>query len=127
MDGMPHFLVEIHMADAGALELERAVRMLEAAQDRLLGSAAVPRPVIAGRSSEDGRLICLIEAADAASAWRTVGLALLPAWRIREVTAIVPGRLSGAGHPRSDAGPGPESELVQDVVDVGLDRPLGEE
>jgi hypothetical protein len=127
MGDMPHFLVEIHMADAGALELERAVRMLEAAQDRLLGVAGVARPVIAGRSAEDGLLICLIEAADPASARRTVGLALLPAWRIREVSAVVPRRLSGPCHPRSDADPGPEAELVEDVVDVGLDGPLGEE
>ena len=32
---MPHFLVEIDMSDAGEAELERAVRMLQAAQGRL--------------------------------------------------------------------------------------------
>ncbi len=37
MRTMPSFLIEVHMADAGVLELERAVRMLDAAQTRMRG------------------------------------------------------------------------------------------
>ena len=123
---MPNFLVEIHLSNAGEPELERAVRMLEAAQERL-GAGAAARPVIAGVSREDGRLICLIEAATPAAARRTVAVALLPSGRIREV-ARIPGSASlGARHPRRDAGPGAEAELVEDVGDVGLDGALREE
>ncbi len=124
---MPHFLVEVHITNAGDLELERAVRMLEDAQNRLRGQATVPRPIIAGISREDGRLICLIEATTLATARRTVAVALLPTGRIREIAHIPGSRLLGTRHPRGDAGPGAETELVEDVVDVRLDGPLGQE
>jgi len=124
---MPHYLVEVHMTNAGDLELERAVRMLEAAQNRLQEVATATRPIIAGISREDGRLICLIEATSLAAARRTVAVALLPPGRIREVAQITGSRLLGTRHPRSDAGPGAETELVEDVVDVRLDGTLGQE
>ena len=40
------FLIEVHMAGAGAQELTRAVRMLEGAQTRMLGSATVTRTTL---------------------------------------------------------------------------------
>lgn len=124
---MPHFLVEVHMTNAGDLELERAVRMLEAAQHRLQGETAVTRPIIAGISRGDGRLICLIEATTLAAARRTIAVALLPPGRIREVAHITGGRLLGTRDPRGDVDPGAETELVEDVVDVRLDGTLGQE
>jgi hypothetical protein len=124
---MPHFLVEVHITDAGELELERAVRMLEAAQDRLRGSATANRPIIAGISRSDGRLVCLIEATSLESARRTVALALLPPGRIREIEQITGRRLLGSGHPGGDVDPGAETELVEDVVDVGFHGPLADE
>lgn len=124
---MPHFLVEVHMTNPGDLELERAVRMLEAAQNRLQEGATVTRPIIAGISRGDGRLICLIEATTLAAARRTIAVALLPPGRIREVAHITGSRLLGTRHPRGDVDPGAETELVEDVVDVGLDSTLGQE
>jgi hypothetical protein len=124
---MPHFLVEVHMTNAGDLELERAVRMLEAAQDRMREPAKDMRPIIAGISRADGRLICLIEAATLAAARQTVAVALLPAGRIREITRITGSPLLGTGDPRGDADARAETELVENVVDVGLDGPLGQE
>ena len=59
---MPIFLIEIHMADAERRELERAVRMLDAASDPHARAAIVTRTIIAGLSREDGRLVCLVEA-----------------------------------------------------------------
>ncbi len=115
------------MTNAGDLELERAVRMLDVAQNRLREEAAVPHPVIAGISRQDGRLICLIEAATLAAARRTVAVALLPPGRIREIAHITGRRLLGARHPRGDADTGVEAELVEDVVDVRLHGPLGQE
>ncbi len=123
---MPHFLIEVHMSNADELELERAVRMLEAAQDRLRDGAGAP-PIIAGISRDDGRLLCLIEAANLAAARRTVAIALLPPGRIREVDQIAGSRLLDGGHPRGDADPGAHAELVEDVVDVRLDGPLRQE
>ena len=123
---MPHFLVEVQMSNANEPELERAVRMLETAQGRFRGGA-IDRPIIAGISRADGRLICLIEAATLASARRTVAVALLPPGRIREIAHITGSRLSGPGHPRGDVDPGAEAELVEDVVDMRLDGSLGQE
>lgn len=124
---MPHFLVEIHMSNAGDLEVERAVRMLEAAQVRLQHEATLTRPVIAGISPEDGRLICLIDAPTLAAARRTVAVALLPPGRIREIAHLTGSRLLGARDPRGDADAGAETQLVEDVVDVRLDGTLGQE
>lgn len=115
------------MADAGALELERAVRMLEAAQTRMRGTAMGTRTIITGLSREDGRLVCLIEATSLESARRVVSVALLPPGRIREITHLAGTPLLGSRYPRGDVDPGVESELVEDVVDVGLDGALGQE
>jgi hypothetical protein len=125
-DGMPHFLVEIHMSDAGELDLERAVRMLESAQQRVRDGSVAP-PVIAGISRDDGRLLCLIEAPTLASARRTVALALLPPGRIREIARITGGLSVGPRDPGGDVDPRAEPQLVEDVVDVRLDGPLGQE
>ena len=93
---MPTFLIEIHMADAGDRELERAVRMLNAAQTRMRGSGIVTRATIAGLSREDGRLVCLIEAPslerrDACWAWRSCpvgGSGRSPDSRARRYSAV---------------------------------------
>ena len=74
------------MADASELELERAVRMLDAAITRMPESTIATRTIIAGHSRDDGRLVCLIEAASLESARRLVSLALLPPGRLREIT-----------------------------------------
>jgi hypothetical protein len=122
-----YYLIEIHMADAGRPELERAVRMLEAAATRLRGSATVTRTILAGLRQEDGRLVCLIAATSLDSARRLVRAALLPPGRIREISQVAGTDLLGSRHPRGDVDPGVESELVEDVVDVGLDGALGQE
>ena len=127
MSTMATYLIEVHMADLGALELDRAVRMLVAAQSRMAGSTSVTRTIFGGLSREDGRLICLIETASLASARRMVGLALLPPARIREITEVVNEELFGGRHPGGDVHPGAEAQLVEDVVDVGLDGALGQE
>ena len=123
---MPTYLIEIHMGDVGEPELERAVRMLDAAHRRLQGSATGRRQAIAGVSREDGRLICLVEAPSHDEAQRLVDVALLPNARIREITELGGARLLGS-HPRGDVDPGVDTELVEDVVDVRLDGPLGQE
>jgi hypothetical protein len=115
------------MADAGAFELERATRMLVAAQSRMRGQATFARTLFVGLSREDGRLVYLVEAASLESARRMVSLALLPPGRIREITNLADAHLLGGRHPRGDADSGVEAELVEDVVDVGLDGPLGQE
>lgn len=114
------------MADAGEPEVERAMRMLAAAQARMRGAATVTHTLMAGLSRADARLVCLVEAASLESARRLVSLALLPPGRIREITHSA-GTLLLGGHPGGDADAGVESELVEDVVDVGLDGPLGQE
>ncbi len=127
MGAMPHFLVELHMRDAGQPELDRALGMLEAAQSRLRDRATVTRVIISGVSREDGRLVCLIEATSLEVARRLLSVALLPAGRVREITEIGSRPLLGSRHPGGDVDPGVESELVEDVVDVRLDGALGQE
>lgn len=114
------------MGDAGEPELERAVRMLNAAQIRLRGSSTVTRETIAGVSREDRRLVCLIEAPSLDAAQRLVRIALLPSARIREITHLAGADLL-SDHPRGDVHPGVEAKLVENVVDVSLDGPLGQE
>jgi hypothetical protein len=121
---MPIYLIEVHMADAGDLELERAVRMLDVAMTRMPKSTIVTRPIFSGHSRDDGRLVCLIEAASLESARRLVRLASLPPGRVREITRIAGTPLFGS-HPGGDANPGVDPELVEDVVDVSLDGALG--
>ncbi len=114
------------MADASELELERAVRMLDAAITRMPESTIATHTILAGHSRDDSRLVCLIEAASLESARRLVSLALLPPGRLREISRLAGTPLLGS-HPRSDADPGVDSELVEDVVHVGLDGALGQE
>src|SRR5918994_41944 len=114
---MPTFLIEIHMADAEHPEFDRAVRLLNAAQTRLLQAETNARTTIVGLSREDGRLVCLVDAPSLESARRLVGVALLPGGRIREITNLADLPLPGS-HPGSDARPGTEAELVEDVVDM---------
>ena len=123
---MPTFLIEIHLGDAEDREFDRAVRLLRAAQTRLLEAGTNTRTTIVGLSREDGRLVCLVDAPSLESARRLVGVALLPGGRIREITTVAEARLLGS-HPRSDARSGAEAELVEDVVDVRLDGALREE
>ena len=96
---MPTYLIEAHVADAGAFELERATRMLVAAQSRMRGQATFARTIFAGLSREDRRLVYLVEAAGLESARRMVTLALLPPGRIREITTLADAHLLGGGHP----------------------------
>src|SRR3954452_23912713 len=124
--GMPTYLIEIHMGDAGDRELELAVRMLTAAQARVDGSMAGARGVIAGVSRQDGRLVSLTDPPSLEAAHRLVGIALLPSARVREISRFAGAHLPGR-HPGRDVDPGVEAELVEDVVDVGLDGPLRQE
>ena len=124
---MPTYLIEVHLADAGELELERAMRMLVAAQSRMRRQGSFTRTKFAGLSRGDGRLVCLVEAASLESARRLLSLALLPPGRIREISDLADAHLLGSQYPRGDADPRAETELVEDVVDVGLDGPLGQE
>ena len=123
---MPIYLTEVHLATASEHELERAVRMLDAAMDRMPESLHPTRTVFAGHSREDGRLVCLIEAASIEAARRLVSLALLPPGRLREITQLSGPPLLGR-HPRGDPDRGADPEFVADVVDVSFDRSLGQE
>ena len=124
---VPHYLVEVYLKDAGARELGRAVRLLEAAQSRLRQGGPLPRLIASGLNREDSRLLCLIEASSPDSARRLVSVAQLPAGRLREITGLTGKRLLLARHPRGYVDPGVEAEFVEDVVDVGFDGALGKE
>jgi hypothetical protein len=124
---MPYFMVEIFMADAGQLVLERATWLLEAAQSRLGTAGMSTRTIVAGLSREDDRLLYLIEARSRDVVRRLFAVALLPDGRIREITLVGGGRLLLARDPGGDIDPGAEPQLVEDVVNVGLDGALGQE
>ncbi len=124
---MPYFMVEIFMADAGQLVLGRATWLLEAAQSRLGTAGMSTRTIVAGLSREDDRLLYLIEARNRDVVRRLFAVALLPDGRIREITLVGGGRLVLARDPGGDIDPGAEPQLVEDVVNVGLDGALGQE
>ncbi len=122
-----HFLVEIYMKDAAQHEVRRAVEMLAAARARAGGVASFTSTIKAGISREDDRLICLVEVSSLEAARRLLTVALLPAGRIREISPVAGIDLLGGRHPGGDVDPRVEPELVEDVVDVRLDGPLGQE
>ena len=115
------------MAVAGGPDLERASWMLEAANSRLLNAGMTTHTIVAGLTRDDDRLLYVIEAPSAETAQRLLAVAQLPAGRIGEITLIVRGRLLAGRHPGGDVDSGLESELVEDVVDVGFDGALGQE
>ena len=79
---VPHFLVEIHMAAAGQLELERATPACWMPHSPAWKGGMITRTIVAGLSREDDRLLYLIEAGGPTSARRLFAVALLPAGRI---------------------------------------------
>ena len=124
------FLVEIPLPQPEPAEVERARWTLWSAQSRLNGTGNPASAHVVSIASDNGRMVALIEAPTLAEVRQLVALALLPAARIRDVSSrlTVGGRFGiGAQHPGADLGPGAESELVEDVVDVGLDGALGDE
>ena len=130
METVRRFLLEIPIQEPYSVELERATLTLLAAESRLRREGTLAAALITASTSDSGRLVCLIEASTSRAARRLVALALLPAGRLREVSD----RLVGAGplgardpDPVPDLGSGAESELVEDVVDVGFDGSLGDE
>lgn len=129
---MRYFLVELPVHQPDRVEMARATRMLRAAGVRLSGSAMAARPLIPASINGYGRLVCLIEAPSVQALRRLVALALLPVGRIREISRPVPSRGPGAppeprSDPGADFGPRAEPELVEDVVDMGLDGSFGDE
>jgi hypothetical protein len=130
---MSYFLVEIPARQSDAVDLERAARTLVAAQSRLSDGAITVRPLVVGVTSDDGRLVCLIEAEAVEEVRSLVALALLPAGRIREVRHLaLPGGIcgpsdSGRPNPVANLAPRVDAELVQNVVDMGFHGSLGDE
>ena len=118
------FLVEISMPQLAEGDLELVARTLRAVQSRLSRRASAVRPLIVGFTKGDGRLVCLIDAPRAEAVRNMVALAFLPAGRICELSVL---DLAGGQDPSGDLGSGAEPQLVEDVVEVGLHGPLGEE
>jgi hypothetical protein len=130
---MSYFLVEIPVMQSNGVDIERAARTLASAQLRLSARAIAVRLHGAGVTSDDGRLVCLIETEAVEVVRSLVALALLPAGRIREVRLLaVPGvgcgpSAGGGPDPVADLAPGRETELVQGVVDVSFHGAFGDE
>lgn len=130
---MRRFLVGIHVPQADAAGLDRAMRTLWAADSRLSDDASTGRLVTVGIDGDDGRLSCVIEAPTIDAVRRLIALAFLSTGRVREAAAsglsgLVDATPRAGGHdPRGDLGPGIEPQLVEDVVDMGLDGALGDE
>ena len=126
------FLVEIPVPHSDAAGLARAARTLWTADLRSSGDVTTAR-LESVSVVEAGRLVCVIEASTIEAVRSLVALAFLSTGRIREAAAseisgLVDATPRGGGHdPRRDLRPGVEPQLVQDVVDVGLDRALGDE
>ena len=101
---MTCFLVEIPVSERDGVP--RVIRTLGAAQVRLSTGKRAVRLLIAGTTTADDRLVCVIEAQTADDVRDFVALAFLPAERLREVSAV---KLPGRQHPLGDLGSGTES------------------
>jgi hypothetical protein len=124
---MRWFLVHIAIPQSGGVDRDLVTQTLRAAQERLTGRAIGVRPFEARRSTTGG-LVILIEAASAEAVRGLVALAFLPAARIQEVIAVPQETPSARrADPGGDLRPRAQSQFVEDVVDVGLDGPLGDE
>jgi hypothetical protein len=123
---MRWFLVQIHVPHAGDKELERAMTTLRSARSRAPADALGRHPFVSGPPAA-ARLVVLIEASTAGVVRTLTALAFLPAPQIREILAVPVVGSVGGDDPFSDLGSGVETQLVEDVVDVGLDGSLGDE
>src|SRR4051812_32569836 len=124
------FLVEIPLPQPDPAELERARWTLWSAESRLSRSGNPASARVVSIASDNGQMVALIEAPTLAVVRQLVALALLPAARIREVSSRLAVRArfgAGGQRPGADLGAGADPELVEDVVDVGLDGALGDE
>jgi hypothetical protein len=130
---MRRFVVEIPVPHSDAVGYERAVRTLWTAASRSHENATTVHLVTVEVAAGLGRLQCVIEAPTIDAVRNLVALAFLSAGRISESAPSdasgVVGAASGAHRhdPGGDLGAGVEPQLVEDVVDVGLDRTLRDE
>lgn len=76
------FLVGISVPQWDAVDIERAKRTLLAAESRI---SEADSPRVTAVTHDDGRLICMVEAASVDAVRRLTALALLPAGRVQEV------------------------------------------
>ncbi len=98
--------------------------LLEAAHARHSAAGVVTRTILGGLIRDDERLVYVVQAGSAATVQRLLVVALLPAGRIREIRLDGRAGLLPRRHPGGDPDPRVEAELVEDVVDVGLDGAL---
>lgn len=84
MKGANRYLAEIRMPIQGGRDLTWIGHSLRAACRRLEASHR-PHVVGAGYSPEDGRLLCIVQAANAEDVCRLLEIALLPSARILDV------------------------------------------
>ena len=124
---MPSFVVALNLKGGRGPELVRAARMLDAAGARSSATATVTVRSFRGRGGEGVRHVCLIGAEGIEAAQHLMSVALVPHGPIRAISDGARDRLLRARHPGGDVDPRLEPELVEDVVDVGLDRSLGQE
>jgi hypothetical protein len=130
---MRRFVVEIPVPHSDAIGYERAARTLWTAASRSPQNATTAHLVTVEVVAGAGRLHCVIEAPTIDAVRSLLALAFLSAGRISESAAsdtsrVVGGIPSAHGHdPGGDLGAGVEPQLVEDVVDVGLDRALRDE
>jgi len=72
---------------------------------------------------DDGRLSCVVNAANREDVQRLFEIALLPSARVYEVVDVL-ARTHLMRHPARDLDPGVDPEVVEDVRHVSLDSPL---
>ncbi len=115
------YLAELRLRVDSQADISWIGQSLEAACRRLEGQV-----LSAVYVRDDCRLACVVKAGSKAAVHRLLEIALLPSARVCEVVQVL-GGTNLAGDPARDLDPGVDPEVVEDVGDVRLDGPLGQE
>ena len=123
---MRHYLAEVRLRVRAGTDISWIAQSLEAACRRFEGDKPTRQILSAVYVSDEGRLSCILGADSHEAVHQLLEIALLPAARVYEVAEVLGGtRL--LRHPAGDLDPGVDSEVVEDVGHMRLDRPLRQE
>jgi len=120
------YLADVRLRVKTGADISWIGESLDAAGRRLDGPNSGRQILSAVYVPDEGRLLCIVSAANEEDVHRLLEIALLPSARVHEVVDVLGGPRC-LRHPARDLDPGVDSEVVEDVGHVRLDGPLRQE